>query len=50
MKKKYNLQDLNFKKLIDTELLLNSESSNSKSQGSKKTIELTMYDKIDSFF
>ena len=49
-KKKYNLQDLNFKKLIDTELLLNSESSNSKSQGSKKTIDLTMYDKIDSFF
>ena len=49
-KKKYNLQDLNYKKLIDTELLLNSEPSNTKSKTSKKTIDLTMYDKIDSFF
>ena len=49
-KKKYNLQDLNYKKLIDTELLLNSEPSNTKSKASNKTIDLTMYDKIDSFF
>jgi len=49
-KKKYNLQDLNYKKLIDTELLLNSEPSNTKSKTSKRTIDLTMYDKIDSFF
>ena len=49
-KNKYNLQDINFEKLIDTELLLKSESSNTKSKASKKTIDLTMYDKIDSFF
>ena len=49
-KKKYNYQDINYKKLIDTELLLNSESSNAKSKASKQTIDLTMYDKIDSFF
>ena len=48
-KKKYNV-DVNFEKLIDTDLLMNSDSSHVKSKDSKKTIDLTMYDKIDSFF
>ena len=42
-------KDLKFKKLIKSNLVY-SDSSNKQSKSSKKTLELTKYDNVDSFF
>ena len=48
--KKKNIENnFNFKKILDSKLI-NSEASDMNDKNSKKTIELTKYDNIDSFF
>ena len=44
-----NEKNINFKKLIKTNLIC-SESSDIQSKSSKKTLDLTKYDNVDSFF
>ena len=48
--KKKNIENnFNFKKILESKLI-NSETSDMNDKNSKKTIELTKYDNIDSFF